>query len=58
MGGTYRVERCCAGTEELISIESNGHLYLLALLSYVLYLTIRVLRELLPESYSVTEQPV
>ena len=45
-----------AGTEEPISIESNRYLlYLLALLSHVLHLTIQVVRELLPRLYFVTE---
>lgn len=55
-GRRHTVSR--AGTEEPISVESNGHLlYLLALLSHVLHLTIQVIGELLPRFYFVKEQP-
>jgi hypothetical protein len=52
MGGTYRIERWYRGTNL-----HRGHLNFLALLSYVLHLTIRVLQDLLPNSCFLAEQP-
>lgn len=47
------------GTEEPIPIKSNRKLlYLLTLSFYVLHLTVQILREPSPTSFSMTEQQV
>lgn len=49
----------CVGTKEPVAVESDGYLlYLLALLSYILYLTGQVMRETLPRSCVVTRCPM